>query len=281
MIELILAILCSTMISFLMRLGDKHIRSNMAMFLANYLVCTLLSVLFYQTGGQPATAEGLPFAIGLGVVSGVFYLGTFIFLQTNIRINGVVLAALFMKLGVLVPTVMAMTVFHESPAVMQIFGILLALAAIVMINGGPAGENRADRRKALLLISLLLMGGFTDSLSNIFDKCGVLAQKDLYLICTFATAGLLCLGIAVWKKQKPSLWEFGLGALIGIPNYFTSRFLLMALRQLKAVIVYPVYNVGAILLIGLLGVVFFKETLSRRKQAGFLCIVAALILLNL
>jgi len=41
----------------------------------------------------------------------VLYLGSFMLLRWNIRKNGVVLPATFMKLGVLVPTVLSVTVF--------------------------------------------------------------------------------------------------------------------------------------------------------------------------
>ena len=71
------------------------------------------------------------------------------------------------------------------------------------------------------------------------------------------------------------------GVLIGVPNYFCTRFLLLSLGQLPAVVVYPIYNVGAIILIGLAGIFLFKEKLGARKAIGYGLIIAALVLLNI
>ena len=46
-------------------------------------------------------------------------------------------------------------------------------------------------------------------------------------------------------------------------------------------IAYPSYSVGTIVLIALVGKVFFKERLSRRQLVAMGVILAALILLNL
>ena len=66
-----------------------------------------------------------------------------------------------------------------------------------------------------------------------------------------------------------------------MPNYFSARFLLLSLSAVPAVIAYPSYSVGTIVLIALVGKVFFKERLSRRQLVAMGVILAALILLNL
>ena len=71
------------------------------------------------------------------------------------------------------------------------------------------------------------------------------------------------------------------GLLIGAPNYFSSRFLLLSLNDVPAVIAYPTYSVGTIVLIALLGVWLFHERLSRRQTLAMGMILAALALLNL
>ena len=75
--------------------------------------------------------------------------------------------------------------------------------------------------------------------------------------------------------------EFLCGTLIGIPNFFSAKFLLGALGQLPAVVVYPSFSVATLLIITLTGAVVFKERLSRRQWAALAAIVAALILLNI
>lgn len=250
MIYLLLAIISSAFVSITMRFSDKHVTHTMIMFTANYLICTVLSACFGFLQSVPSSDGGFGFAAFLGLISGFMYLASFMLLQKNIRENGVVLPATFMKLGVLVPTLMAILIFHEQPGIMTVIGFCIAIVAIIIINGK---SRQNEKHKTGLLLLLLISGGFTDSLANIYDKTGVSDLKDFYLMITFAMACLLCILLAIYKKQSPNLTDIGWGLLIGIPNYFSSRFLLLALNKMPAVIIYPAQNVGAILVVSLAG----------------------------
>ena len=77
------------------------------------------------------------------------------------------------------------------------------------------------------------------------------------------------------------LKELTAGVLAGIPNYFSSWFLLQSLQRLPAMLVYPAQSVGTILLVTAAGALLFREKLTRREWAGFALILAALVLLDL
>ena len=71
------------------------------------------------------------------------------------------------------------------------------------------------------------------------------------------------------------------GALLGIPNFFSTKFLLMALGDLPAVIVYPTFSVGTILVVTVAGLLLFKEKLGKRQALAMSVILLALMLLNI
>lgn len=287
MIYLLLAILSSAAISVLMRLSNKYVKNNMTMFTANYLVCGLLSYLFIilDNGSQAFKVENVSsgnwtFALILGGISGVMFLLSFMLLEFNIKKNGLVLASTFMKLGVLVPVLMSIILGWDKPSWIQILGCALAICAIVIING----EGNDDKRRkfsGLWLIILLLSGGFTDSLSNIYDKLGSGQLKNHYLLFIFIAAVIVSIITLFVKKQKFTWMDALWGALIGVPNYFSARFLLYALGQVSAIVAYPVYNISVILIISLLGFIIFKEKLSKRKLWGIGIILLAILLLNI
>ena len=83
------------------------------------------------------------------------------------------------------------------------------------------------------------------------------------------------------KKQRFGKWEIFFGVLIGIPNFFSSKFLLGALSRLPAVVVFPSFSVATMLIVTLTGVVVFKERLSRNQWFALAAIIAALVLLNI
>lgn len=279
MFSLILAVVSSAAISVLMRFGEKKIQSRMGMFIANYAVCTILSGAFMSPRTLFAAAEGWPLVAALGAATGVLFLASFIFLQKNISRNGLSVSAVFMKLGIIVPTLMAMIVFHEQPRVTQAAGIVTAVAAVILITY-EKGDREKEYRFPWLFI-LLLSNGMADAMANIFDKLGNSGLKDHYLLFTFLCALLGSVILFLRDRQRIAGTDILLGVCIGIPNYFSSRFLLDALREIPAMIVYPSFSVMTVVVITLAGVFLFGEKIGRRKALALLLILVALVLLNL
>lgn len=216
--------------------------------------------------------------VALGVISGVLYLVNFVFLKFNMKHNGIVMSSTFMKLGVLVPTIMAVVVFRELPGWTQVVGIVVAVAAIILINFEK--DALSESKHKLWLLLLLLLSGFTDSMANVFEKLGEAGMKDAYLLVTFATAFVVALSLALKGRSQVASKDFIFGALIGIPNYFSSRFLLLALENVEAVLVYPMYSVATIIAITIVGIMVFREKVSKKKMGALGLILLALVLLN-
>jgi drug/metabolite transporter (DMT)-like permease len=188
--------------------------------------------------------------------------------------------------------------FGERPGVMQVAGIAIAVAAIVFMNAGEAvsakkGGSGADIGKAATenfagtvtapkaLILLLLVGGSGDAMSKIFEELGNAKYNSQFLLYTFAMALVLCTLTAVLKGQKLTREDVLFGCLIGIPNYYSARFLLMSLSYVPAVIAYPTYSTGTIVLVGIAGVLFFREKMTSRQWVTVGMIAAALLMLNM
>ena len=277
MFYLILAIASSALVSVIMRLSDRKVTGNIAMLAVNYLMCVAVSVV-YAGDNLFVSAPGLTGAVLMGIINGVLYLGGFVLLQLNIRHNGVVLSSTFMKLGLLVSLSVSVIFFHEVPDLLQIIGFCLAVGAIVLINFKRESGGEAGFKAGLIL--LFLVGGMADAMSKIFEELGNSALSDHFLVCTFLMASLLCTVLMTVKGQRPGKWEAIFGLLIGVPNFFCAKFLLGALKSIPAVIVYPVYCVGTILVVSMIGVLAFRERLEKRQWLGMGLILIALVLLN-
>ena len=279
MISLCLAVLSSALVSIIMRLSSGRVNHNLGMLTMNYIVCTLLSGLFGGFRGAFVLGDSqVGLTLAMGTVNGFLYLAGFVLMQTNIRKNGVVLSSIFQKLGLLVTLVISVVFYQEIPDLLQSSGFVIAVAAIVLMNY-QKGSGAVGSRGAL--IAMLLCCGMADAMSKIFTESGVAELEEQFLLYTFAVAMGLCFIIMTVNSQKIGLREALFGTMIAVPNFFASKFLLGALESLSAVIVYPVFSVGTILVVTLAGVLAFRERLGKRQWVGVAAILAALVLLNI
>lgn len=278
MFYLLCAIISSALVSIIMRLSTDKVENNISMLAMNYLMCSAVAAAYAGFGQLFPQTETLGATLGMGVFQGILYLLSFILLQVNVRKNGVVLPATFMKLGLLVPMVISIFLFREIPAPMQIIGFCIATAAILLINLDKS-QSAVSFKAGLIL--LLLINGTGDAMAKVYEEIGDPALSAQFLFYTFAIAFILCMGLVAFKKQKIGKSEIFYGFLVGVPNYFSAKFLLAALNTVPAVITYPTYSVGTILLVTLTGVGFFKEKLGKKQWMGLGIILIALILLNM
>lgn len=279
MISLCLAVFSTALISIIMRLSTGRVTNNLGMLTMNYIVCTLLSGLF--GGYQGALNLGDPqigTVLAMGTFNGFLYLSGFVLMQMNVRKNGVVLSSIFQKLGLLVTLVVSVVFYREIPDLLQSVGFVVAVFAIVLMNYRKDSEKAGSR---IALIGMLLSCGMGDAMSKIFTESSVASLEGQFLFYTFAVAMGLAFVIMKAKKQKIGRREVIFGTLIAVPNFFCSMFVLEALESLSAVIVYPVFSVGGILVVTLAGVLVFRERLIKQQWIGVCAILAALVLLNI
>lgn len=277
MIFLLLAVFSSAMVSIVMRLSSEKITANLSMLAVNYLICSLLGAGYTRFDLLPRI-PGFSVTLCLGLVSGVLYLAGLVMFQSNTRKNGIVLSSVFMKLGLLVPIAASVLLFRESPTVSQIAGFCIAVFAIVLIN---LKKDSGCKTFGFGLIVMLLLSGGADVMAKFFDVYGPPSLSSLYLFYTFATAFVLCLVLVVRNQERPGFREFLYGTLIGIPNFFSAKFLLASLTRLPAVVVYPSFSVGTMLIVTMTGVAVFRERLSKVQWAALAAIILALVLLNI
>lgn len=220
--------------------------------------------------------------IGFGVLTGVLYLVSFVFYQSSVRRNGASLSGMFAKLGILVPMALSIIFWKELPTWVQSIGIFLALMAITIANYKPKTSNFSKPYLPILL-GVFIAGGFAEFLNKLFQRSGLLDYKPIYLFVVFTTA----LGISLWMlfKRKESanapIKSMVIGVMVGLPNLFSSYFLIDALEALPASLVFPAFSAGSILLITVLSYVIFKEQLHKKDWIAVIATTAGLILMNL
>ena len=278
MLYLILAIFTSAGVALVMRLSAGRVQGRFTLLAMNYITCTVAAGLYTGLDRLFPPHPALWQTVGLGAFNGALFLTAFWLLQRNTARNGVVLSSVFMRLGLLVPMVLSVLVFRERPGLIQILGFVLAVGAIVLINRPGSGEKGRFHWGLLLL---LLTGGAADAMSKVFEQLGSPDLASHFLYYTFQAALIFCAVLVVKEKERFTWREGVFGIALGLPNYFSTRFLLLSLSDIPAVIAYPTYSVATILVVTLAGVVFFREKLQKHQWWALGIILVALALLNL
>lgn len=277
MIFLLLAIISSALVSVIMRLSTAKVPNNVGMLAVNYLTCIVAAVLYVDGFKLFPQTEGLAKTIALGGINGFLYLASFVIFQYSVKKSGVVLSSVFMKLGMLVPIVASVAFFGEVPSLLHVIGFALATSAIVMIN---KNDGTGEKANILTLVFLLLLSGGAEGMSKVFEEVGPPSLSSQFLFYTFVFAFVLCVSFMLLKKQRICKNELIYGIAIGIPNFFSAKFVLRALADVPAIIVFPSFAVATILAVSLAGVFAFKEKLSKLQWAAVAIIVITLVILG-
>lgn len=301
---LLLAIVCSASIALLFKHSETTGMNRYAVTTINYVTASLVSFGILVAGrfsipddfspaasfaeiaaavqGAQSTLSpsgSVLWAAVVGLGAGAFFFLAFLYYQISVREHGVGLAGTFTKLGILVPMSLSLVLWQELPTAIQWTGIGLAVFSIVIVNW-PAGRDlRESLRPALLL--LFLFGGIAEFSNKVFQKHGLQDDKSVFLLFTFSTAFLISLGATLRKRIPVTRRDLAMGVAVGVPNLFSSFFLIRALDTMSAAAVFPAYGAGTILIINIVGVLFFGERLSRRERAAVALTIVALVLINL
>lgn len=154
----------------------------MSMLVANYFTCLTISNMCIDSNHALLNSPGLVQTIGMGVINSIFYIAGLFLMQYNINHSGVVLSAIFSKLGLLVSLVMAFFAFKEVPPEFQVCGFLISIAAIVLIN---YDKEHITWTFQIPLILLLLAEGCSPAMSKIFGEVGNSELSDYFFFSHF------------------------------------------------------------------------------------------------
>lgn len=213
----------------------------------------------------------------IGSVAGVFFFLAFIYYQKSVKENGASLSGAFAKIGILIPMTFSIIIWREIPTLVQAIGIVLAIISIMVANLSKKSLNKLDFNWTLLF--LFFLGGMAEFSNKIYQQYALNEYKEFFLFFVFLIAFLLSGFYTLKEKSKIKATDVLTGIAVGIPNLFSSFFLILALEDLPTSVVFPFYSAGSIIIITLGSWFLFKEKVENRKKLAILLTVVALILI--
>jgi len=280
MVYLILAIFCSSSLALILKHGQVK-NANVAMLInGNYLTASLIALGFIVFKyGYHFSTEALLF----GAVLGILLSGTFFIYSKAISLAGTALATVSARLSVLIPVLLSIVLFGESPNIKMIFGFLLALVTLYLFYLSLKNYNNGvtSAGKYLYLFALLLGIGIIDFSMKIYEHKFLPEEKGVFVFTIFFSAFIYTFIYLLIKKVKFDKSTFNLGLILGIPNVLSIHFLLAALSELPAIVVFPVMNIGVIVVTATAAYMFWKEKINLYGRIALVIGIAAILLLKL
>lgn len=263
MIDLLLAIACSSLIGLLLKAWERLSLERASVAAANYAAAAALSL----AQGAPSSPAGC--AAAFGVPAGLLFLLGLLWYQKAVAACGVGLTGGLGKLGVLIPMVLSAVIWGEVPRGAGLAGAVAAAAALA------AGIEGSREVKAPLLL-FFVFGGLAEFSGKVFRQCCGEGSVETFLFFVFSAALLLSLAVLRPRlRVRPVL----AGLALGVPNYFASWFLLRSLRTVPGPAAFGAYGAGTIAVLGLAGFTVLGERRSPRRIASVCLAIAAVLLL--
>ncbi|WP_422105006.1 EamA family transporter [Winogradskyella sp.] len=282
MIFLILSIFSSTAIIVLFKLFNKYNVNTLQAIVINYMTASACGVLFHNYEVNNSSILGSTwFFVALAL--GFLFIGIFNVMALTVQKNGLSVASVVSKMSVIIPILFGIIVYNESVGFRKIAGILLALIAVYLTSVKPKSDIVLTR-SIYLPITLFLGAGIIDTSVNHFAPDG---KMPLFLAIIFASAGAIGITIVGYKilnkKDKLNRKSIPFGLALGIVNYGSMYFLLKALRVdgFETSSVFTINNVAIVAVSCLVGLLLFKELISKKNWAGILLALISIILVTL
>lgn len=270
---LLLVILCSTSIALILKYNDTRKGELIVLLAGNYLVASSIAlILLLISPSAKFSFQTLLFGAALGFM----FVITFFALALAIKHAGTGLAITSSRLSVIIPIIISILFFNETPNELYLIGFVFTFITFILFyfsvkSGYKAGDGKL---KYLFLLAVFVGIGINDFALKLFKVIRIEQEEPFFILFIFSSAFIYSSAYIIIKKIKiekqTALWGFTLG----IPNVLTTVFLLNALAILPAIVVFPLMNVGIILLTTLMAFYIWKEKLNRW---GVLALASGLI----
>ena len=279
MLPLFLTILCSTSIALILKHSDTKQGKPIVLLAGNYLTASVIGLLLMLFNNTSYSIETFVF----GALLGLLFVASFFAFARAVAATGTALATISSRLSVIIPIVFSIICFNEQPSTLKLFGFLFTGITFVFFYFSLLKQNNSstEKGKYFLLLFVLISIGINDFSMKIFKDTRPETDEPFFVFIIFFFAFIYSSLFIVLKKIRIDKTTFFTGVGLGVPNVFSTIFLLAALSQLPAIFVYPSINIGIILFTAIGAYAFWREGMNKSGIAALISGVIAILLLSI
>jgi drug/metabolite transporter (DMT)-like permease len=282
MIFIFLSICCSVLVSVLLKLARRYHIDVTQAIAWNYLSAGVLCWIFYRPAVLSLTIADTPYPIY--ILLGLLLPALFVLLAMSIRCSGIVRTDVAQRLSLFIPVLAAFLLFKEVPSLIKSVGIALGFAAILFsIPWQKRHENKTRSSGWVYLLAVFLGLGIIDIFfKQIAQNKQVPYTSSLFIVFIMAFIISMITLVILFSTRKSKFEWINLlcGLILGMANFGNILFYLKAHQSLASQpsVVFSAMNIGVIILGSFVGILIFREKLSRLNYVGIFLALASIIL---
>ncbi|QSB28845.1 DMT family transporter [Flavobacterium sp. CLA17] len=276
MLFLVLSIICSVVVGVIFKITRKYNTNPTQIVAFNYVFALLLCYFTFSPDLKEVTVNS-PWTIYIAI--GVLLPAVFLFLVASIKHMGIVKTDAAQRLSLFIPILAAWFIFKEEFNSYKVIGLLTGFLALLFI----IKKQAANTGNKWMYPAIVLFGfGVIDILFKQIALYTTLPYTTS-LFVVFAIALLVAVFIAAYgfviKKAGFESKNILFGALVGLFNFGNILFYLKAHKAFSEnpSTVFAGMNMGVIMLGSVVGLLFFKEKLSKINFVGIILALISII----
>ncbi|KRA53726.1 hypothetical protein ASD77_03440 [Pseudoxanthomonas sp. Root65] len=265
---LLSSVVCSVLVSVLLKLMQRRGIDTAQVIAWNYLAASLLCFTLLDPPLASLAAPHAPWA-ALALLA-VLLPGIFLALSASVRAAGIVRTDIAQRMSLVLSLLAAFLWFGERADAQRLAGLALGLVAIVLLVLRPrATSAEAEGGGTGWALPLLVMVGYAsvDVLLKQIAAAGTPFAASLQVAFVAAFAVMMGMQVVRSLRGGPALTlpALGAGLLLGVLNFGNILFYVKAHRALpdNPAVVFSTMNIGVVVLGTLAGMLLFRERLSR------------------
>ena len=283
MIFVFFSIICSVLVSIILKLSKRYEISTNQLIAWNYPTALIFNVIFFQPDIQ-----AISFNVGntsLYLVLGLLLPSLFLAIAASIHYTGIVRTDIAQRVSIFSPLIAAFFLFNEVATTRSIIGITVGILAIFFSIKWSADNNKEVKKKTWIYPLIIFFGmGLIDILFKQVAQHPEIPYSTsvFYIFLVALIISFVFIGLRIYqRKEKFNLsslfWGIGLGAF----NFGNILFYMKAHRAIpdNPSIVFSAMNIGVIALGAIVGLYIFKEKLSTLNKVGILLAILSIVII--
>jgi len=283
MIYIILSICCSVTVAVLLKLAKRYQISIIQAVTINYLTALSLCFLFFKPDVKLITpAAPWPIYIALAILLP----SIFLFLAASVKNLGIVKTDIAQRLSLFIPILAAYFIFKEDFNNLKIVGLVIGFVAIFLTFLRKSDQEEGNKSSLLYPVMVFVGFGVIDVLFKqiaLYKELPYTTSLFTVFCLAFIVSLLIVISMVVAGKIKLQLVNVVCGLILGLFNFGNILFYMKAHKALaeNPSTVFAAMNLGVIIVGTLIGVIAFKEKLSKLNYAGIILAIGAVIFITL